>query len=222
MRELAFATEDDVRQKLDGTLVRYKGQPCWCTYEGGFNVRLFTFADYKGRGHANGFSVDCMDDDLDYSAPGLGYINEKKEGAVYLIRYPRKQFAGGLKPSQVNAWSLLAERDIGRREVNLVSDAIEKMFKNEYPPCREVVEECLHSKGDMFSKAFHRKLAVKGLADVEFKNGRPSLFKKVRLYHTDKKIGDWMPEEKAFKVNPKYKDNDFSITLLMNAGVNIC
>jgi hypothetical protein len=221
MRELAFAREEDVQQKLDGTLVRYKGEPCWCTYEGGFIVRLYTFEAYKGKG-SNGFTVDCMDEALDYSAPALGYINEKKEGAVYLIRYPRKQFNGGLKPSQVNAWSLLAERDIGRREVNLVSEAVECMFKNKYPKFDEVVEEVLDSKGDMYSKAFHRKLAVKGLADVEFSTGKPKLFKKLRLYHTDKMIGSWEPDAKAFRINPKFKDNDFSITLLMNAGVKIC
>jgi hypothetical protein len=96
MEEIKYLNEEDVRRRLDRTIVRYKDKVVLCVLIGGTVVRL--------KNCSNGrvvIDTDANDPDIDIGSPPLGYVFGGDNGAFYVSRLPVRKYQQGISTANV-------------------------------------------------------------------------------------------------------------------------
>lgn len=174
----------DVNARLDEGICFYKGLPYVIhTRDGNGTVGVLRTLTGKGKP----ISVPLTSEDLDISAPELGYINYNNQ-AYYAMRSPDRKYKQTLQYSSMVATVCGSSKIIGGDSIHvaLYSDAGEKMFLNQYPSLPEALTFVNTKEGKNKSMAFHRDVAV--LKDS---------FGIIRVYFKGNEVGRIKPNTKT-------------------------
>jgi len=157
-KEKGYVTYDDVRMKLHGAYVTYKGTLYFAMAEskqqpGGNNhlVHLYRPKDRSrdATSKADPFVVDYRSDDVDISSIPLGYVNHNGK-AHYLERHPFRKNAQGASPSNI----------VNAGDYNVFySDSMDVLINNNYPSFMDALSKI--EEDEVESIAFSRIFALK-------------------------------------------------------------
>lgn len=140
-----YRLDKDIYDRLNGTIVSYDGEPYYLKCEGGYNqTYIYPLKDYP---NAKKKKIDPLDEKLDIQSFELGYLNidpkcplngNKTGYAVYLQRYPQKQYHQGIRPQTISCLSPIDGREIDKG-ASYLGTPLWKMIKNEYPKAVEAI-----------------------------------------------------------------------------------
>jgi hypothetical protein len=174
----------DVNARLDEGICFYKGLPYVIrTRDGnGTNGQLHSLDGQK-----KPILVSLTSDDLDISAPELGYLNYDNK-AYYVMRSPDRKYKQTLQHSSMMAQVCGQTRTIAGDSLHnaLYSTSGERMLLNVYPTLAEALAFVSTKGGKNRSMAFHRDVAV--LQDS---------FGIVRVYFKGEEVGRIKPNTKT-------------------------
>lgn len=151
-----YFNTDDVRLRLLGTIVRYKGLPVYVhDVESGLNLEVENWEDkFQGR-------VNSNDDDLDISSPELGYIHLKSGDAVYPLRQPDRSQRQGIDPRHLGYFYPKKYNTIGISVNAHEIDQLQRSIRgSKYPKLGEVLDRMKSPGSSVKSGAFSRNFAV--------------------------------------------------------------
>lgn len=144
---------DDVKAKLIGTYVYYKGEVAYVK---------------DAKGTAKGYSIAIQeyeqpklkwimldDPEFNYTRYNLGYVNYGSDVAWW-CRIPAKQYQQGLRPNQMKC--VTGDKNLDFMPQIQFSGPTVRMLKDDYPSLDQVVEPL--RIGYVRSMAFHRNFAV--------------------------------------------------------------
>ena len=177
----------DVNARLDEGICFFKGLPYVInTRDGNGTTGRLSKLDGSGKS----INVSLTSDDLDISAPELGYINYDGR-AYYVMRSPDRRYKQTLQYSSMLAQVCGSTRTIGGDNLHaaLHSSHGENMFLNVYPTLSEALAFVSTKGGKNRSMAFHRDVAV--LQDS---------FGIVRVYFKGSEVGRIKPGTKTVSV----------------------
>ena len=141
---------DDVRQRLGGTICRYKGKPVYIAdTRGGHQVYvqpLLPFSD-------NYELIDYRTPDFDYKSPPLGYMNFQ-DRAYYLSRLPWRD----IQKQGLCQQAIEFKPDALGRGGWFPSEALAKCILGEHPNLQDALE-LIQTQGHE-SVAIHRHIAI--------------------------------------------------------------
>jgi hypothetical protein len=190
MDKTLFATQADIKLRLDNTIIRWKGRPYYCRNSGeSYQLMLYQVANRQ----EEAIIVDVGDPLLDFSSPPVGFLNHD-EYCVYYSRVPHRKYKQGLANDSIEV-HLLNGQKTRDYEHQYVSDKKALMFMGSYPSyhyCWDVI----HRKPKevrKISHAFSRNFAIQG-----GENGC------VELYHKMNLIGNYNTDDKYFSLLPTY------------------
>lgn len=177
----------DVNARLDEGICFFRGRPYVIHTRDG-NGTNGTLRALDGRGKS--IPVALNSEELDISAPELGYINYDGR-AYYAMRSPDRRYKQTLQYSSVVAQVCGSTRTIGGDNLHaaLYSTDGENMFLNVYPTLQEALDFVSAKGGKNRSMAFHRDVAV--LQDS---------FGIIRVYFKGSEVGRIKPGTKTVTV----------------------
>jgi len=150
---------DDLKSKLQGTIIYYKGQACWVK-DCGVNdvdetgVPTAYYLKLTNR-KKNSMSVLLNDPDLNYMHFKLGYCNYDGY-AVFIHRKPVKQYKQGLKGDQID-WKCATAPIHINFDFNFNSHICD-MLEGVYPTAKYVADALKYQLSS--NKAFHPNFAM--------------------------------------------------------------
>lgn len=162
--------ENDIRLRLDNSIIRYKDFPYYVRSSRGSLLDLFKLSDtsevFK--------TVDAYDEDIDISNFPLGYVQINNR-VVYATRHPRRTARHSLTLDSItfrNLPGLEGSRINPSR--TFFSEGMEEMITGDYPPIKEAFESVEKSKTTK-SMAISRDVAIhkfegRDIIEVFFKN----------------------------------------------------
>ncbi len=177
----------DVNARLDEGICFFRGRPYLINTRDG-NGTSASLRALDGRGKS--IPVQLNSDELDISAPELGYINYDNK-AYYAMRSPDRKYKQTLQYSSMVAQLCGSTRTIGGDNLAhaLYSENGEKMLLNVYPTLQEALAFVSAKGGKNRSMAFHRDVAL--LQDS---------FGIVRVYFKGSEVGRIKPGTKTVTV----------------------
>lgn len=131
---------EDLRQKLDNTICRYKGEPYLVRIDGK-NAVLFDIVDTS----KSVLTVKTDDDDFDIASPSLGYMNYRDK-VVYISRPPLRRTRQGIEPRNLSFKNISGDKSqgIGYRDSGneyVFSEGFRNLILGKYPDVGEVIKE---------------------------------------------------------------------------------
>lgn len=147
----------DERKHLHGTVCLYKGEPVFVQAEKGDGlITLMNLGDLE-QGIGKSVVIDYTDPEFSYKSPPLGYMNHLKR-AQYLVRVPIRMNKQGLTADAID--TIPPGRPRGQF---LWTQAFADCIKARHPTLEMAVYRVREEEWE--SCAFHRKLAVRALAN---------------------------------------------------------
>lgn len=143
--------EQDYEARLNGGIVFYKKKPVYVYATNSGKIELFTFPENERIG-----VVAPQDENLDISAPKLGFVNIGGK-AVYCYRKPLRQYKQSLQTNSIATFTPL------RKEPTSVSDIFQtkqfaEMLMGKYPSLDVALKFVKEKKKG--SMAFNRNMCV--------------------------------------------------------------
>lgn len=152
MKKLArYDTPEDLKMRLDHSLVLYKGQPYFIN-----TSKLEIYLLDISQGNKLG-PISPDDPDLDLSSPELGYCLTGPY-AHYIARYPFRRQKQGLDVGNLLDIREESLAPVRRVELNVEWSAVVQAIKGEYKTLPEIWT--MFARGDFISIPFHRKFAL--------------------------------------------------------------
>ena len=150
----------DYEARLNGGVILYNGIPCRVQVDGHqINITDLTSSRHVAR------NVDPLDENIDISAPELGFMNTPT-CAVYLERIPRRRYKQALEAASVLETVLRRNGPVQEvpagRGASIYSDDFRKMFTQRYPSFDEAVSRIVSEDSEVQSVALSRKVAITG------------------------------------------------------------
>jgi len=153
---------DDVRARLHGTIIRWKGLPYCCDVASGdATIGLQDIANGNLIGR-----VESDDIDLDISSINIGYVNiidPDYKMAVYLKREPLRQFKQGLSIDHLTQKTLRNSVSSVPKQ-KIMSRGFVDAVIGKFPSVKEAID--LISKKGWYSVAVSRDVALKRENDL--------------------------------------------------------
>lgn len=204
VQPLRYDSQNDVRMRLNGTIVRWRTEPIIVS-DYGEDLLL------KGKRLSNGRTlpdlIHSSDEDLDISSPPLGYLNYNGR-AYYVQRIPIRKQLQGFHPDVATIFSESAS-DTPENTYSLIkSKHMADTIKNIYPNGYESLQALLKSK-NVLSIAFHRRWAL-----VKDELGI------IKLRHNIQTIG-WFPPKKDYCILSEELTNPIYEKQLSDNGIII-
>jgi hypothetical protein len=197
-----FSSAADLRQKLHNTVIRYKGEPMFCSCDGAEE------AIYLRKLGVNEAQVKVSPDDrlLDFSSPPLGFINTERH-CYYVGRIPVRRSVQGLHQNAMEARNLdgivIPDRDI------LAGVALSNTISGIYPNWQATLARLMAARAEM-SQAFSRTFALR----------RSGSNQTIALFHRCIPVGEYDRDRRVVILIPTY-DNAIVRRELTELGVPV-
>ncbi len=168
---LIFETPQELQQKMDKTLIRYKEKFVYCDYlEGGsFYLNLIKLpiptkilSQFYARGHfllIETQKVHSSDINLNFATPELGFLN-LKHNSIYISRRSHVQYHHSLTVRSLNIKNIDGNADIRIPSIDFFHDYFYPMLSNNYGSLDRTIHQLI-SQNDILSQAFHKRYALK-------------------------------------------------------------
>lgn len=185
-----YFCNDDVRLRLLGTIIRYKGDPFYV--DDVLNNLKIQLTDYSSGPNYIRDVVDSNDDEVDIASPELAYFqHENGKQALYPLRSPERQQKQGLEPRNLFYYEPYHDGHTHIAITTSVISRITEMLKGfNYTPVSEAVKN--FKKPDFQSVAFDKNFALARTSD-------PSV---QLLYHKMHSVGYCISSEKRVLLAP--------------------
>lgn len=167
-----YEREEDIRARLENTIIRYENDPVLVTGHDGFNIFINYLSGTKKE------IVSIKDKKLNFKSIPLGYVNYKGK-TYYLQRIPHRRWKHGV--SRGGIYSLTPNAPVEY----LLNKPLVATVKNIYCSYEKALKEI--EKKQVYSIAFDRSLAIRkeelGNTKLEYKGTEAGYFEmgKVRL-----------------------------------------
>jgi hypothetical protein len=151
-----FFNFQDMQRKLEGCIVRYKGEPVLVHIPPGLAEDQVKIKRLDPKAGWN--TVKVTEDVFDISAVLLGYVNNGKN-CLYVSRDARREVLCSTHPTRLK----FKRNDGDQRDDGIdvsISVDFANMIKNRYPSFDEVVKALAPKEAIGSSKAFHRMYAI--------------------------------------------------------------
>jgi hypothetical protein len=187
---------DDVRQRLGGTVCRYKNKPVYI-----IDTRYPHMVAVQHLGDMGGDYewIDYRTPDFDYKSPPLGYMNLQGK-AYYLSRLPWRD----IQKQGLTQEAIESKPDLRRGW--FPSAALGKCILGEHPNLQEALEQIINQGHE--SVAIHRHIAV---GQVSGQN--------LGVFYRGRLVG--IRERGVFRLLQS-EETSILERLIRKAGVNIC
>ncbi len=203
-----FSNATDLRQKLNGTIIKYKGEPHYCEVGQDEVVWLSNIHSKQRKSDGNHFAVSPDDRDLDYSSPILGFANHG-DHCTFVGRLPARRSVQGISESNVVHYGLDG-KELGAIRGFVLSDRMYDCIMGKFPSFTEIYKQLIsYPANKEYSQAFARHFAVR-------KTKSEAIF----LYHRLQQIGQYDRMWARFTLIPTY-NNSVIITQLKSLGVPV-
>lgn len=200
-----FANPGDLRQKLNGTICRYKGEPYYIENNGEQDVIWLQSITEKKH---DPFLISPDDRDFDYSSPPLGFANHK-DRCTFVGRLPARRSVQGINESNLLHYDLEG-KEVGPIKGFFLSQGMYDCIMGKFEPFETVLRRFLRKDPDKaYSQAFARHFAL-------CKRETPEIL----LYHRLQQIGHYDRTESRFSLIPTY-NNPVILSLLKGFGVPV-
>lgn len=130
-----YRLSQDVRDRLNGCILRYDDKLVFCTQETASTLLLFNMDQSTIIG-----KIQVDDPLLDISSIELGYMNlenNQKETVVrYAKRHPQKQYAQGLRPDHISWYTIDGQETsatVGRGMYNYTQEGFAQSIYGSFP-----------------------------------------------------------------------------------------
>lgn len=120
--------ENDLNQRLDNTVCRFRGIPYRVKFAGGNQLRLYSLSDKKDEG----IVINKDDPDFDISGVPLGYVQINPHTVAYVSRKPLRMWKQGISIDSLNVNFVSKNKALAYR-FEIFSSAFEKMILHQYP-----------------------------------------------------------------------------------------
>lgn len=197
-----FASNADLKLRLDNTIIRYKGKPFHCRASGGDDKLSLTRLDDK---ETQAINVPADHPDLDISSPPLGFVNYDRT-CVYYSRLPQRKYKQGLSQDGIQVRSLYGTSE-RNREHPVNSTRLSNTIRGIYTSFHSCFTRATSTSKD-YAQAFSRNFA---LAKVGATGD-------IHLYHKFTIIGDFDRKKRYFCLKETY-NNEYTRRLLRKHGV---
>jgi hypothetical protein len=199
-----FSNAGDIRQKLNGTVIQYKGEPYYATADGE-NENVF-LAPIDGKSEKS-ITTDPDDKHLDIASPPLGFTNYD-EACYYVGRVPHRRSVQGLSESNMHMHDI-SGNFIGFKSGFFAAPRMRACILGEYPTFQSCLKRFLNANpGKELSAAFARQFALR----------KPKGTSNVVLHHKFMPIAEYDRASERFNLIPTYS-NPVLHTLLKPYGV---
>lgn len=189
-----FVNVDDVARLVYG-ICFYKSEPMYVCSTSGMRLWLVTLPQIIGQElRADLMQKPAVDDKhLDLSSPELGYMNLPEDGAVYIVRAPKRQIHPLINKDLVG-WTgpFGGFQAIGQHL--FLSQQFKDMLTKTYPSFNKVFS--VAKKPGFMGQAFDKDFCL-GIGDPD-----------LTLYMQSKPAGVYQPQHDAFRLEEAY-DNSF-------------
>jgi hypothetical protein len=203
-----FANSHDLRQKLNGTVVQYKGEPVYIECDGQNDELYCTYIGRDDKNDDRHFKVDPDDRHLDISSPPLGFANFEQT-CLYIGRIPSRRSVQGLSEISLSYLNLNGMEVTSRPRSFFASKRLYNCIKGIYTPYEKIIKRCLNTGDDIeYSQAFARQFALQKAPNTQ------SIF----LFHRTQQIGEYDRKEGRFLLIPTY-NNSVTYSLLQPYGL---
>lgn len=179
-----FASESDIRQKLDSSIIFYDDKPYYLRASGETTVVSL----YDLRTGKSSLQVEYDDARFTYRSPQVGYVNIGAFACVFVNRVPSRMFKLGLTFNSLSYYSIT-----GQSVKNPISnwpfqDNFADSLENRYPSPSTILNKLGKSKDVAWSQAFSKTLAF----GYSTQHG-------LRLFHKNTPIAYYNPKTSEFK-----------------------
>lgn len=199
-----FSNASDIRQKLNGTVIQYKGEPYYATADGETETIFLSPIDGKDK---KSITTDPDDKALDISSPALGFTNYD-EACYYVGRVPHRRSVQGLSESNMHMYSITGEQ-VPFKSNFFAAPRMRQCILGEYPAFAQVLKRFLNaSPSKELSAAFARQFALR----------KPKGTQNIILHHRFMPIAEYDRAGERFTLIPTY-NNSVLFSLLKPYGV---
>ncbi len=165
---LLFASEQEMSQKTNQTLIKYQDSFMYCECFGSrglhLNLTKLPLSEtkqkyYYNHGHFDNKEtkiIHSSDTDLDFNTPELGFINTR-HNTIYASRRASRQYQQGLSHHTLNLKSISPHFPENR--VDFFHESFIPMLENTYNPLDHTLYT-LKNDPEMSSQAFHKRYAL--------------------------------------------------------------
>lgn len=196
-----YLSPEDLRMRLSGCLVRYKGRPVTTSSH---NMTLLISDVLTGENA----QIKHDDPDLDISSPPLGYVNDDRM-SYYVARYPLRRQKQGVN-SENTYQRAEGKEELGEEQTLQVHwSGIGECVLNDYPTLSDTLAH-LEVIEQAHSRAFHRKFCL-------IKTSVPGLY---QISHMTHRIGLYSKTNQAV-ISPQYANSEMIGELAEHMEVNV-
>lgn len=153
----AFFSHADMQRKLDGCIIRYKGEPRNVYVQQGLKPNIVKIR--KLDSVSEWTPVDVTEDDFDIQAVPLGYVNHNNQ-AIYFYREAQREVICSTHPTRLKWKFNEGERDKGKAIEVSYMPSFSDMIVNKYPSFNEVIAKLSSKEQIGNSLAFTRMYSV--------------------------------------------------------------
>lgn len=186
---MIFENSNDISSRLSGTLIRYKGRPFYCHYNGSGREIILLDPETVSSGGKDGETVNVSNESLDFSSPPLGFCDTPRRrglGTFYLMRQPWRRWKQGIDPASLIYINVLNNQN---ESVRFNYGNVAKTIAGDYKSYDESVS--LLERGQ--DSAFDRRLAL------------ASYNKTPLLCYRNTVAGFYNPQKNSVWLHPNYK-----------------
>lgn len=204
-----YFTPEDVRMRLDASVVLYKGKPFYAAASG-MDLRLW---ELGGSREQPDHKVSANSADLDIRSIELGYVNS--EGSTFFAyRVPYRKQKQGMACDNIEISSLLnPEHKSGIGGATILSKPFRDMLVNKYPS----IKEC-SQLGQFKSGAFSKNFAIRHEWDKKLNCLKQD--GKYELVCNQKVVGIYDPVQNGVILD-EFNNHSVMTLKLVNLGVTV-
>lgn len=172
----AITSINDLRQKIDNSVCRYKGAPVYVRIEDSNTAQLYDMVDTS----KHLFTIKLSDEEFDIGSPSLGYMNFGIDQVLYVTRPPLRRTRQGIDHRNLKFKSLDNKNISGGLNTAscLHSVGFRDMILGKYPTLdaslKRLRENWKADRKTTIETAITRNIALSqkgnGIIDVFYKN----------------------------------------------------
>lgn len=179
-----FATESDIRQKLDSSIILFDDRPMYTRASGDTTkVSLYNLRTGKDQ-----YVVEYDDARFNYRSPVVGYVNVGAFACVFINRIPYRMFKIGLTSNNLSYYSITGQPVKCPISNWPFQPFFADCLENIYPSADTILSKIGKTKDMAWSQAFSRNLAF-GYSTAHG----------LRIYHKNTPIAYYNTKTSEFK-----------------------
>lgn len=153
---------NDLIQKIDRTVCRYKGTPYYCKAVGNDKVELSPVHNLT-----NPYTIiHVNDDDFDVSSLPLGYFQKSKTTVCFVERKPIRRWKQGIDSQGIKIFGI-SQDDMKHHPEQIFCQGFTDSIENKFPDCHQGIAILRKSVDKDMEIAISRDVALKWICDLQ-------------------------------------------------------